>query len=296
MQRNVFLSAAFLCSAVIGTDINAESKSVEELKKAGDFRGLVAKLGDHRAVVRREAAVALPGVVEKVKDSASLSPIIGRLIDVRLRDPWKSTREYSGRALMNALQKTKDQIVLSNALQPLVDALERDQVDVERRRYAAVALSVVVMRLERVDLLRPRIAELLAATFKDPDEGVRKYAERALQHTLLKLYHEPTLTIAAHPLAAQLDSEDLHFRSYSAVMLSVVVRKIKDRDTLKSLLSHIVPAATKDLDKGVRDYAGRAMHHIQHVLKEGEKPAAPKKRNPGAKAGNSPHAARDVAA
>ena len=40
------------------------------------------------------------------------------------------------------------------------------------------------MRLERVDLLRPRIPELLAATFKDPDEGVRKYAERALQHTL----------------------------------------------------------------------------------------------------------------
>ena len=268
MRRYVFLSAALLCSALIGTGIGAEGKSVDELKKAGDFRGLVAKLGDRRAQVRREAAVALPGVVEKVKDPAALSPIIGRLIDVRFRDPWRTTREYSGRALMNALNRTEDQRVLNRALQPLVDALDRGQVDLERRRYAAVALSVVVMRLERVDLLRPRIAQLLAASFEDPDEGVRTYAERALQHTLMKLDHEPTLTVAAHPLADRLDSKDLHARSYSAVMLSVVVRKIEDRDTLESLLSRIVPAATKDRDEGVRDYAGRAMHHIQHVLKE----------------------------
>lgn len=295
MRRNVLLSTTLLCSAVIGTGINAEGKSVEELKKAGDFRGLVAKLRDHRAVVRREAAVALPGVVEEVKDPAALSPIIGRLIDVRLRDSWKTTREYTGRALMNALQRTKNQVVLNNAVQPLVDALDRGQVDLERRRYAAVALSVVVMRLERVDLLRPRIHDLLAATFEDPDEGVRTYAERALQHTLLKLDHEPTLTIAAGPLAARLESDDLHFRSYSAVMLSVVVRKINDRDTLRSLLGRITPAATKDPDPGVRDYAGRAMHHIQHVLKEEKRSAIPAAGASGTKAGNLPADARDAA-
>jgi hypothetical protein len=184
-----------------------------------------------------------------------------------VRDPWKSTREYSGRALMYALNKTKDQVVLNNAIQPLVDALDQGQVDLERRRYAAVALSAVVMRLERVDLLRPRMNDLLAATFKDPDKGVRKYAERALQHTLMKLNHESTLTLAAQSLARQLDSKDTHFRSYSAVMLSGVVRKIKNRDTLKSLFRRITPAATKDRDKGVREYAGRAMRHIQHALK-----------------------------
>ncbi|MBT4867601.1 MAG: hypothetical protein HON53_21070 [Planctomycetaceae bacterium] len=264
------LSIALCLIGLICTSSTADGKTVEELKKAGDFRGLVAKLGDHRASVRRGAAVALPGVVGKVKDPAALKPIIGRLIDVRFRDPWKTTREYSGRALMNALNKTKDQVVLSNALQPLVDALDRGQVDLERRRYAAVALSVVVMRLERVDLLRPRIPDLLAATFKDPDEGVRKYAERALQHTLMKLDHEPTLTIAANSLAAQLESKDLHFRSYSAVMLSGVVRKIKDRDTLESLLRRITPAATKDRDKGVREYSSRAMRHIQNALKRNE--------------------------
>ena len=261
-------SVALWVIVVAGASSHAHGQSIEELKKAGDLRGLVAKLGDRRAAVRTEAAFALPGVVETVKDPAALDHFIGRLIDVRLRDPWKSTREYSDRALMNALQRTENQAVLNYAVQPLVDALNRDQVDLERRRYAAVALSVVVMRLERVDLLRPRIAELLAGTFDDPDEGVRKYAERALQHTLMKLDHEPTLIIAAHPLADKLDSKDLHFRSYSAVMLSMVVRKIKDRDTHKSLLDHITPAATKDRDAGVRDYAGRALHHIQRVLKE----------------------------
>ena len=134
MQRNAYLLAAVLFSAVIGASSNAQGESVEELKEAGDLRGLVAKLGDHRAAVRREAAVALPSVVEKVKDPAALNPIIGRLIDVRFRDPWKSTREYSGRALMNALNKTKDQVVLCNALQPLLDALDQGQVDLERRR------------------------------------------------------------------------------------------------------------------------------------------------------------------
>jgi hypothetical protein len=53
------------------------------------------------------------------------------------------------------------------------------------------------------------------------------------------------------------------------------VRKIEDRDTLKSLLDHITPAATKDRDAVVRDYAGRALHHIQQVLKEEKKPSAP---------------------
>ena len=227
--------------------------------------------------MQRDAAVALPGIVDKVKDPAARNPIIGRLIDVRFRDPWKSTREYSGRALMNALNRTKDQVVLSNALQPLLDALDQGQVDLERRGYAAVALSTVVMRLERVDLLRPRIPELLAATFKDRDEGVREYAGRALQHTLMKLDHEPTLAIAAHPLAAQLDSKDLRARSYSAVRLPEVVRKIKDLATLKSLLGRITTAATKDPDGGPGIRRPRDAPHSTNAETE-EETGCPHKR------------------
>jgi hypothetical protein len=279
---------------LISVSSNAVGKTVEELKKAGDLRGLVAKLDDHQATVRREAAVALPGVVKEVKDPATLDSVVGRLIDVRLRDPWKSTREYSGRALMYVLNKTKDQRVLSDSVPPLLDALDRGQVDVELRRYAAVALSVVVMRLESVDRIRPRFIDLLSSALQDRDEGVRKYAERALQHTLQKLDHEPTLILAAGPLAAQLESKDPHARSYSAEMLAGVVRKIKDPGALKSLLGRIT-AATKDPDKGVGECSGRALQHIQRVLKEEQKPAAPEKGKASTKAGNSPAAARNVA-
>ena len=69
---------------------------------------------------------------------------------------------------MYALNRTKDQVVLSNALQPLLDALDQGQVDLERRRYAAVALSTVVMRLERVDLLRPRISRVAVGHVQRP--------------------------------------------------------------------------------------------------------------------------------
>lgn len=254
---------------------NAFGKTVEELKKAGDLRGLVATLSDRQAAVRRDAAVALPAVAEKVKDPAVLNSVIVRLIEVRMSDPWKSTREYTGRALMYALNKSKDQATLNNTIQPLLDGLDRGQVEVEHRRYASLALSSVVMRLDRVDALRPRFGELLSSALNDPDAGVRKYSERALQHTLAKLNDEPTLTLAARPLAAQLSSKDVHARSYSATMLSGVVRKINDRNTLKSLLGPVT-AAGKDRDKGVREYAGRALRHIQHVLKAKKTVATPR--------------------
>lgn len=122
------------------------------------------------------------------------------------------------------------------------------------------------MRLDSVDRLQPRITELLASALTDPDEGVRKYAERALQHTLQKLQDEPTLIIAARALAPRLEHEDADARGYAAVMLSGVVRRIEHRATLKGLQSRLTAAATKDRDKGVREYAGRAMRHIQQVL------------------------------
>jgi len=67
--------------AVAGAGSQAQGQSVEELKKAGDLRGLVTKLGDRRAAVRSEAAFALPGVVEKVKDPAALEPSGGALCE-----------------------------------------------------------------------------------------------------------------------------------------------------------------------------------------------------------------------
>jgi uncharacterized membrane-anchored protein YjiN (DUF445 family) len=168
---------------------------------------------------------------------------------------------------MHVLNKTKDQKLLSDAVEPLLDGLNHQQVEVDRRRQASVCLSSIVMRLQRVDLLHSHVPELLTATFVDPDDGVREYAGRALQHTLQKLDHEPTLILAAQGLAAQLKSDNARAQSDSAVMLSGVVRKINDPATLKNLLGKITTAVNEDADSGVRDYANRAMRHIQRVLK-----------------------------
>lgn len=272
---------AFVCIVVIGASPCVQGQSIAELKSAGNVTGLMAKLGDDRAVVRREAAFALPEVIDKVDDQNVLNAVIWPLLDVRFRDPWKATREYAGRSLMSALQRTKDQVVLINCVQPLVDALDQGQVELDRRRYAALALSTVAIKLERVERLQPRMAELLASALKDPDEGVRKYAQRALQHTLQKADDEPALKMAAVALAGQLESMDPHIRSFAATMLSGAVRRINDRETLKSLLGPVT-AATKDADQGVRDYAGRTLQYIQHALKPQERPAATAKETQAA--------------
>ena len=281
-----------LCLVVlISTSGYNAGKSIEELKKARDVRGLVAKLDDPHANVRREAAIALPGVVETVNDPDTLKRIIGPLTEARLRDPWKTTRDYSGRALMKVLSKRADQSVLANTVSPFLDVLAANEVETDRRRFAAVALSGVVNKLENADVLKSRISDLLSATFDDPDEQVREYAGRALQYGLQKLEHQPTLIPAARALAAQLGSKDLRARRYSSVRLSGLVSKITDQKTLKSLLGPLGFAASKDRDDQVREYAGRAVHHIKAAL-EVKKAAAPSGRKGATKVRSCPPPAR----
>ena len=56
-----------LLTAVAFSSAASAAQTVKELRDAGDLRGLVLKLADHRAQVRRQAAVALPEVVGKIK-------------------------------------------------------------------------------------------------------------------------------------------------------------------------------------------------------------------------------------
>ena len=161
-------------------------------------------------------------------------------------------------------------VTLTYALQPFLDGLT--DAELNRRRAAAVTLSGVVQKLDRADLLRPHIPDLLSATFNDSDEQVREYAGRVLQHTLHKIDHKPTLTSAARSLAVHLDSKDPRARRYSAIQLYLTVRKIKDPGTLKALRDRIsISAATKDPDKHTREHAERAVRHIEQVLKEQKK-------------------------
>ncbi|MDP6543239.1 MAG: hypothetical protein QGH60_04560 [Phycisphaerae bacterium] len=95
-------------------------------------------------------------------------------------------------------------------------------------------------------------------------------------------------------MVAELSSKDPVIRRYSAVMLSELIREIKDPGKLKSLLSRITPAAAKDVDKEVRRYAGRAMRDIQAMLKEQKLSAAPARDKSTAKSGKPPAARQDA--
>lgn len=254
-------------------------QEIEKLKKAGDIRGLFAKLSDPRGGVRSQAAFAMRQIVSKVKDPATLDPMIGRLIEVGFRDPWKSTRENCCGILEHLLSRTENQTVLRNTIQPIFDALPHGQVDSGRRHYAATLLYVVTRRLDRVDeLMRPRLPQLLSAKFNDPYEHVREYTGRALSHVLNKTDDESALSKAAHHFVSdrQLQSKDLQARRYSAAQLYNLSRKIKDHPTLRALLGRIT-TATKDRDERVRQDAGRAMRQIQNALAQKKKPTAPAK-------------------
>jgi len=89
-------------------------------------------------------------------------------------------------------------------------------------------------------------------------------------------------------MVAQLSSEDPIDRRYSAVMLSELVGKIKDSGKLKLLLNRITPAAARDVDKQVRQYAGRAIRDIQDTLKEQKLSAPPARGKSTPKPGKPP--------
>ena len=155
-RKNVVLSLIAVIVTTFGASNTAQAKTVEELKKAGDIRGLVAKLDDPQGEVRRRAAFAIRQIVGDVKNQAELDAIIGRLVEVAFHDPWKSTRGDCSGTLEHLLKKTENQAVLRKTIQPIFDALRHSQVDVSRRHYAATMLYLVTRKLDGVDdLMRP---------------------------------------------------------------------------------------------------------------------------------------------
>lgn len=265
-----------LLPVLIAVGGNADGKTVEELQKAGDMRGLVALLSDPQGGVRRRAAFAMRQIVGDVKDPKTLDPLIGRLVEVAFHDPWKSTRGDCSGTLEHLLKKTENQTVLRGTIQPILDALPHSQVDASCRHYAATLLYLVTRRLDNVgEVLGPHIPEMLSAVYSDPNEHVREYVGRALGNVLNKIDDEKTLSSVAHYMVADqwLKSGDVRARRYSAEHLYNLVRKIKDQPTQRALLGRIT-AATNDPDERVREAADRAMRHIHNVLKV--KPAAAK--------------------
>ncbi|MEQ8789061.1 MAG: hypothetical protein RIC55_22305 [Pirellulaceae bacterium] len=266
MNRSTTLTviAAALCLAPgVGTSLGQD---VPKLKQAKDVPGLVRLLRHQDGRVRSSSAVALSGTIREIDDSKTLAHFVLPLVDVTLRDPYSTVREYAGRALQHCLQNVDDVSILRGAVPPMVDALNAAEVEETRRRYCAVQLSRVIPQIDYEPLLVQSMPPLLSATIEDPNADVREFAGRALKSALPRVRDEETLRAGMVALAQTLTHEDVKRRRYAAVLLSWVVSKDPELETLRAISSRVTEASERDRDEEVREYAGRADRDIQRRL------------------------------
>jgi HEAT repeat protein len=249
----------FVASPTLGQD-------VQKLKQSKDVPGLVRLLRHQDGRVRSSAAVALSGTIREIEDSKTLAHFVLPLVDVTLRDPYSTVREYAGRALQHCLQNVDDVSILRGAVPPMVDTLNASEVEEKRRRYCAVQLSRVIPKIEHEPLLVQSMPLLLTATLDDPNEDVREYAGRALKSALPRIREEETLRAGMVALAETLKHEDVERRRYAAVLLSWMVSKVPKQEVLRAISSRVTEAAERDRDEEVREYARRAARDIQRRL------------------------------
>lgn len=81
----------------------ASGQDVKQLKENGDVPGLMRLLRHRDGKVRSSASVALSRVIREVDDSKALARHVLPLVDVTIRGPYLTVREYAGRALKSAL-------------------------------------------------------------------------------------------------------------------------------------------------------------------------------------------------
>ena len=272
------LMGATVCVVLFNLS-DALGQDVSRLKQSKEVPGLMRLLRHHDGRIRSSAAVALSQVIREVEDSKSLTPHVLPLVDVTLRDPYSTVREYAGRALQHCLQNVTDVSILRGAVPPLVDSLHATEVEEKRRRYCAVQLSRVIPQILHEPLLVQSVPMLLSATIDDPSEEVREYAGRALKSALPRIRDNEVLHSGAIALARTLQHQDVKRRQYAAVLLSWLVPKMKDRGTLRAISDRVSEAARRDRIDDVREYAGRAARHIKQQLRAADTEAKAARRN-----------------
>jgi hypothetical protein len=168
--------------------------------------------------------------------------------------------------LQHCLQNVTDVSILRGAVPPLVDSLHATEVEEKRRRYCAVQLSRVIPQIKHEPLLLQSVPILLSATIDDPSEDVREYAGRALKSALPRIRDNEILHSGAVALSPTLQHKDVKRRRYAAVLLSWLVHKVRELDTLRAISDRVSEAAQRDRDEDVREYAGRAARYIKQQL------------------------------
>lgn len=249
---------------------SASAQDIRKLKESKDIPGLMRLLRDRDGSVRSSSAVALSGGIREITNQKLLAGHVRPLVDATLRDPYSTVREYAGRALQHCLQTVKDPAVLAIAVPDMVDALHPTEVDVKRRQYCSVQLSRVIPQIKHESLLRQSFPMLLSATLEDPDETVREYAGRALKSALPRIRDTKQMHTGCVELAKTLGHKDLARRRYAAVLLSWLISKVDQLDTLRAISERVSHAAQHDSNEIVREYAGRAARDIGRRIEADE--------------------------
>ena len=244
---------------------SARADDLATMIRNRDVPALTMTLKHRDGRIRSEAAVALARIAVEFDDADLFTPLAPHMLDATIRDPYATVREYAGRAFRHAVKHVEQPAVLKGSVSRLVDALEAGEVDDKRRLYAAVALWELVPRVENEALLVESTPRLLAATIDDPHERVREYAGRALRSTLERVRDADTLSSATIALAAALGHEDVRRRHYAAVTLSGLVSRVERPATLRTVAGRVRTGA-RDEDATVKEYAGRALRHIEKQL------------------------------
>jgi hypothetical protein len=216
---------------------------------------------------RQFAAVALATSVPKIKDEIFLVGVLQPLLVAKAKDPDKGVREYSGRALMRILQKINDPESLQTAAEALIDTLEGASATLKQRQFAAVALSVVAMKIKDKPFLARMLWPLVMAATCDGDKGVREYAGRAFLHSQRKVVNEAALESVLAPLVETLWHKDVKMRGYAAWALAELVPKITNEAMLKAAVGPLESSASNGPSRHARQACQRALKSIRKRFK-----------------------------
>jgi hypothetical protein len=252
------LSLFFYVQASCGTEVNPH-----ELAGKGDIEGLTRLLRHRDGVIRSSAAVELSNAIRSVKTEKRLTPLVRQHLESSLEDPYQTVREHAGRSFQHSMRNISHQPTLQSLVPILADSLHSKEVELKRRRFAAVMLAELMPRIENANVMRLVLPEILDSTLNDSDEQTQEYSGRAVQISLRKITYPDALSEAAKRLTITLKDKDSKRRQYAAIQLSAVVPKITDQKVIRHIAPTIEKVAQSDPDPTIREYMGRAARHLQ---------------------------------
>jgi HEAT repeat protein len=237
-------------------------REIATLKQAGNCRGLAAKLKDNSPAVRRQAALALQQIVQRVSSSAELKQLLPPLVAATLNDSSPQVRQHARFALRDVLSRVEDDAALIPVAQSFLAGLNHK--DATMRTCYAHTLYENVSKIENKTVLVQMVRPLTAAALIVGDSGdgglkAPDLAYMALKQVLDVVDDQAALKSIVLPMAEALKADEAKRRSHAAHAVMLFAHKVKDKAALWPLVQPLVTAHFHDPDPTARRCAGLAL-------------------------------------